>query len=409
MREDSLSPTEPINSPRWGPTTKLVVALTMVAAIAALLIRFQFILPPLLIAILLAYLLYPIASFLQRHLHFSWGLSVGLLYLIIVILLLGLLTAGGLGLIQQAQSVVRLVQEGLTTLPDLIAGLNGKIIQIGPFRLDFNTLDLNALSRQALDIVQPLLSRTGSLLSTLAGSAATFLGWTFFVLLVSYFILSESGGLRGRILNLQIPGYTYDLARLGRELGYIWNAFLRGQIIIFFLTVLVYLILLSILGVRYAIGLAFLAGLARFVPYVGPAINWTVLVLVAYFQDYKLFNLPPLTYALLVLGLALLSDQIFDNFVSPRVLSKALKVHPAGVLIAAIIAANLLGIIGVVVAAPILATFILLWRYLIRKMLDLDPWPEPETRPAPLPAGARLLITLRRFWRDLRRRFGKPA
>ncbi len=409
MKEESISPTEPISSPRWGSTTKLVVALTLVASIAALLIRFQFIITPLLVSILLAYLLYPIASFIQRHLHLSWGLSVGLIYFLIVILLLGLLTAGGLGLIQQVQSVVRLVQDGLTTLPELIAQMSGKTFQFGPFRFDFNALDLNALSRQALDTIQPLLSRTGSLLSTLAGSAASFLGWTFFVLLASYFILSESGGLRGRIFSLQIPGYTHDLARLGRELSYIWNAFLRGQIIIFFLTVLVYLILLSILGVRYVIGLAFLAGLARFVPYVGPAINWTALALVAYFQDYKLFGLSPLSYTLLVLGLALLTDQIFDSFISPRILSKALKVHPAGVLIAAIIAANLLGIIGVVVAAPILATVILFWRYLIRKMLDLDPWPEPETRPIPTPVGARLLVALRRFWRNMRRRFRKPA
>ena len=123
-------------------------------------------------------------------------------------------------------------------------------------------------------MVQSLLSQTGTLLSTVAGSAAGFLGWTFFVIFVSYFVLAESGGLRGQIVPLDFPGYTQDFERLSRELGRIWNAFLRGQIILFFVAVIVYSIVLSILGVRYAIGLAFVAGFARFVPYVGPLINY---------------------------------------------------------------------------------------------------------------------------------------
>jgi hypothetical protein len=53
------------------------------------------------------------------------------------------------------------------------------------------------------------------------------------------------------------------------------------------------------------------------------------------------------------------------------------------VLIAAIIAANLIGIIGLVLAAPVLATLRLISRYVSRKMFDLDPWPEGEMRPPP--------------------------
>jgi len=57
-------------------------------------------------------------------------------------------------------------------------------------------------------------------------------------------------------------------------------------------------------------------------------------------------------------------------------------VHPAAVLITALIAANLIGILGVVIAAPFLATISLLGRYIMRKMLDLDPWPSGEAVPA---------------------------
>jgi len=70
-------------------------------------------------------------------------------------------------------------------------------------------------------------------------------------------------------------------------------------------------------------------------------------------------------------------DWIIDSFVTPRIMASTLKVHPAAVLIAALIAANLLGLLGVVIAAPFLATVTLLGKYIMRKLFDLDPWPEP--------------------------------
>jgi hypothetical protein len=69
-------------------------------------------------------------------------------------------------------------------------------------------------------------------------------------------------------------------------------------------------------------------------------------------------------------------------------------------LVAAIIAAIIFGILGVVVAAPILATAALLWKYTMRKMLDLNPWPEEEQHQQPPPPGSRFLVSIRRFFRN---------
>jgi len=389
-------------SPSWGTNTKLVIALTIVVVIGALLVKFEFILTPLLIALLMAYLFYPIANFLKRKLRLSWTASVAVIYIFIIILLLSLLTLGGVGLVQQVQSLVTIVQDAIIALPQLIADISGKVYHFGPIKVDFSALDLQSLSSQILGVVQPVLSRTGTLVGTLASGAANFLGWTFFVILVSYFVLAESGGLRGQIIPLDVvPGYTQDYERLSRELGRTWNAFLRGQMIIFFFAVTAYFIVLSVFGVRYAISLAFLAGLARFIPYVGPLINYIVLVLVAYFQVFKLFGLTPFAYTLLVLLTAIFIDQIFDYIVSPRILSDALKVHPAAVLVAAIIAANLFGLLGVVVAAPILATAALLWNYIMRKMLDINPWPEEEQHHPQSPPIPKYLAPIQRFFRRL--------
>ena len=97
-------------------------------------------------------------------------------------------------------------------------------------------------------------------------------------------------------------------------------------------------------------------------------------------------------------------DQIMDNLVTPRIIAQALRVHPAAVLIAALIALRVLGLVGVVVAAPILATVALIWNYTMRKMLDLDPWPQGAPAPPPPVRPAGIWISLRKFWRERIRR-----
>ncbi|MFZ5819659.1 MAG: AI-2E family transporter [Chloroflexota bacterium] len=402
-----MAQSTPTSSPRWGAMTKLVIALTFVAILAGVLIRFQSIIAPLLLAFILAYLFYPLASALNRRLHFSWRAAVGSIYILLVLILLAVITVGGLGLVQQIQSLIKLVENSLVELPELVASIVEWVNLHSPIPVDLGVLDINSLNEQLISVVQPLLGRTGQLLGTVASGAAQVFGWAAFVLLVSFFVLSESGGLREGILKVNVPGYNNDIARLGRELGRIWNAFLRGQIILFMMAVVTYTILLGALGLRYALGLALLAGLARFLPYVGPAINWVVLVLVAYFQGFKLFGMEPLAYTLLVVILALLVDQIFDNLVSPRLMADTLKVHPAGVLVMALVAANLLGILGVVIAAPFLATLQLAGRYILRKMFDQDPWPEPESDSDTAPALP-LLARLRRTFDLLRRKKQNP-
>jgi predicted PurR-regulated permease PerM len=401
MTEQSQTP----SSPTWDANTKLVVALAVMVVIGAMFVKFQFILSPLLISLMLAYLLHPLAGFLHQKLRLAWGAAVAIIYLLFVALLLGLLTLGSVGLVQQGQGVITMIQDGLTALPHSIQEFSGKVYQLGPLTLDFRGLDLNDLSKRALEMVQPLLSETGALLGSLAGGAANFLGWSIFVIFVSYFVVAESGGLRSQIITVDFPGYTDDIKRIMRELSRIWNAFLRGQIIIFFIAIVIYLIVLSVLGVHYALSLALLAGLSRFLPYFGPTINWIILAIVSFFQGSQLFGIEPFYYALLVFSSAFLIDLILDYMIIPRIFSDTLQVHPAAVLVAAIIAASLFGFLGIVIAAPILATAALFWKYIMRKMLNLNPWsPEEEQRPLPPSIADLIRRFLLKFGLDLKKR-----
>ena len=159
---------------------------------------------------------------------------------------------------------------------------------------------------------------------------------------------------------------------------------LRGQLTIVIMVILSYTVLLSILGVRYAIAIAIIAGLARFVPYIGPLVTYAVMALVTFFQGGNYFGMSPGYYTLMTIALSIIMDQTYYNLVSPRIMGRSLGVHPAAVLIVAIIAANLIGIIGLVLAAPVLASVMLLGRYTVRKMFDRDPWSDYKEELEPM-------------------------
>jgi predicted PurR-regulated permease PerM len=390
-------------SPRWGAITKLVVTLTAVVILGAVLVRFHTIIVPILMAFILAYLFHPLAGWMKKKLRFSWAVAVNIIYLVLVIALVSLLTWGGVGLVGQIQNLIVAIQNNIDQLPAFIDTLSHKVFSLGPLTLDLSRFDWQTIGQQVLGYVEPALGKVGGLVGTLAESAASTLGWLAFVVIVSYFFLLESGGLRDRIIKIDIPGYAEDLSRLKNQLGRIWNAFLRGQIIIFVSKVIVYTVVLSLLGVRYSIGLALIAGFASFLPYIGPAINWIVLGLVTYFQGSTIFGLSPFGYVVMTIIVALVIDQIFDNLVAPRVMAQSLRVHPAFVLIAAIIAANLLGVLGVIVAAPLLATLQLIGRYTMRKLLDKDPWPPEDDMPPP-PRQPRYWRRFLRWLRSLRKK-----
>ncbi len=368
--------TESQRSPSWGTTTRLVIGLTLVAILAGIFIYYRSIVSLLVLASIITYLFQPIVSFLTGKTRLSWRMSTTLVFLLFIILLIGLLTGAGLAIAQQATGLVWVVQEFSENLPDLANDLTVFLEQYGI--KDF--INLSDLANGLLETIQPLLGQAGSIVGSLATGAAASIGRIFFIVFVAYFILSESQRV-GEITFDQIPQYDYDIGRMTRQLRVIWESFFRGQIIIFVMVFVVYLIILSGLGVRYSIALSALTGLAVFVPYVG---SWTasiVMVLVTFFQPVNYFGLLPWQYSVMVLAISLTTNFVFDNYITPRFLGRTLDIHPAAVLVAALFMASLMGVIGIFLAAPVVATIKLLGMYVFRKMFDLDPWPEPEEEP----------------------------
>ena len=375
-------------SPYWGITTKTVVGLAVVAAIGAVLYFLRPIMGPLLLAFVLSYLLYPLVQRFSQVTRFSWGISVGIVFVTFIILLLGFFSAAGIALFQQIRSLIEAVSQMLSNLPRLISALPGHILVIGDFQFNLSNLDLDieTLVKEAINNLQPLLGQTGSWVGAIATSTASFFGWMAFILLITYFILSEAHkkNTEETIPFFELPGYNYDFFRISRELKRTWNSFLRGQIILVIIEGVVDATVLSMFGVRYALVLGLLAGLGRFIPYVGQFTNVLVSGLVTYFQVSNYLGIDSTLFTIIVIVWVVLLDTVMDNVVAPRIFGQSLGLHPAAILVTALIGAQLIGLPGIILAAPVLASLRLIGRYVSRKMLNIDPWREPDIETPPI-------------------------
>jgi predicted PurR-regulated permease PerM len=399
-------------SPRWNLPTKLVFGLALVAIGIWLLVQFKNFLGPIIVSFLLTYIFHPAASFLQKKIKIPWRAAVTIIYVVAVIALLGLLTWGGLTLLDQVQNLIAFIEKNINQIPQLVTDLTQTTYNIGPFDFSLSGLDWSDLTDQIVGAIQPIIGQIGSIAGSVATGAANVILVIGIILLISYFMLVESKGVTNRLENIQIPGYTADMQRMGQELNNIWNAFIRGQLIVVLITIIVYTAYLGSMGIQFFFGLALVAALGRFIPYIGAWITWITYGLVALLQGTTIFNLPPGIYALILLGGAILIDTLLDNLLVPKVMSENLKVHPALVLVGALIAVDFLGVIGILLAAPVLATLKLFFGYLIDKLTDQDPWEELDNTP-PV-ERAKWAIWLDELWAkisswlvDISKKFGK--
>ena len=369
-----MQPEDKPISPKWSTSTKIIVTLLFLAGAIALLFRFSSLLNTLITAFIIAVLYHPLAEWIHKKTKLPWAWSVSIIYFITVVAVFGLLTVGGIALINQIDGLIKFLQNTLYELPNFFKQLASTNIEIGPFNLDFSYINWDQVGNQLLSTVEPILTRVGNFFGGIATGTVGVIGSFLLSLLISFLVITETEGARNKIIKLEIPGYQEDFRRLGEKLNTIWNKFVRGQALIFLARFIMYLIILSSLRLRFVLGMALLATLGNFIPYIGVAIVWIINFFVALFQGTTIFGLNPFPYAMLVMGVGWILDNAYDTFFAPRIMANVLKLHPAAVLVSVLIGLNLFGILGMFLAPPMLASLKLLMDYSEKKLLDQDPW-----------------------------------
>lgn len=378
-------------SPRWSLLTKAFVGAIILLVIIGLLSRFHDVIPILITALILAFLIVPLVRLLRERARFSWGLAANICFLLVLFIIIGFSVWAGFAIVDQLQALFQAIQSMLLDLPEELAEISTDTIVFGPWEIDLSQLDLPALAENVLATIQPVFGQVSTLIASLASIAIESLASIVFTFAVAYFIIIDYPRIRSAVRDIQLPHYQEDFHRLRIALATIWNAFLRGQLLVVTSTGLLTWTLMSVLGLNFSLGLGVLGGLAKFVPILGPFTAGLVAALVALFMPANWYGLTPLGHAILVIICVIVLDQLIDYIVVPRIMGASLNLHPVFILFGLLIGASLAGVLGLLLSAPMMASLILLGRYIFRKMFDLSPWDpsidvlsEPRTPPARL-------------------------
>lgn len=365
---------EPVH--RWGAATKRIVIVSILILLALILYRFRIVIPPLMIALLLAFILDPIADFLTDRARLSRGVATALVFIVLIVAGLGVMAAP-VTAVPSIQRAVLSAQIDFTRIITDTGAFFERPLEIRGYSLDLSSVyeELSAmLSRFVGSVAQGTLD--------LAFSIASGAFWLVFILMAAFYLVKDADRIIEQLDILAPPGYRDDFVRLRRQITVAWNAFLRGQLLLGSALAGITTIACLVIGLPYAWLMGLLAGVMEFVPNIGPIIAMVPAVLVALFQGSSFLPMSNFWFAVLVAGLYIVIQQIEGNLLLPRILGRSLNLHPLLVLIGIIVGGSMAGILGMLLAAPVLATLRIVGRYVFCRLYDHDPFVEPEEKVA---------------------------
>jgi predicted PurR-regulated permease PerM/phosphoglycolate phosphatase-like HAD superfamily hydrolase len=361
-----------MTSKRWGSTTKIIVTAALVFLAIVLLITFRAMIRPTIIALLLTFLLYQPVNWVQQRTAWSRGVSIVAIYLLLILLLLAAPVIFIPRLVESFESLVIVLD---TLVVDLQTATSAPILSVGEYELS-----VNILFQQLGEILQNILSPAAAGALGFALTLTTTILTTVYVLVLGFWLLKDIHKLQRLVLQSLPADYREDARRLGQELGAIWTAFLRGQFALGLVIGVVTWIAMTIVGLPNAAGLALLAGIMEFLPTVGPGISGAVGTLVALFQGSTWLPVNNFIFALIVLGLYVIITQVESVYLIPRLVGRRVHLHPAVTFTGIISAAVTVGVLGVLLITPTIASVRVILIYVLRKLRDEEPFQPPHVQ-----------------------------
>lgn len=354
---------------------RLLLLVFALGAVLFLVARLQLVVVPLVIAVLLSALLSPLIGYLLRA-------KVPRTLATTIVMITGIAAVAGV--------FTLVINQFVDGLPELSAKAQAGVKQIQD-SLKSGPLHLSDEQLQGLfQNVQDWFGTNRETLTSGALSTATTLGHVLtgvFLVLFSTFFFLRDGRRISRFLIGLLPLRARTSMVSAAEVS--WTtlvSYVRATVLVAFIDALGIGLALFILRVPFAFPLAALVFLGAFIPIVGATVSGAVAVLVALVDQ-------GLVVALIVLAVVIGVQQLEGHVLQPLIMGRAVAIHPLAVIVAIAAGIVLAGIIGALVAVPIVAVLNTGIRHLadIRRAEENgepDPGPPaPTGPPAPLRPG----------------------
>jgi len=362
----------------WEPAFRYTILTVLIIVTALTLWYIRGVFEPLIIAALTAYFLSPAVNFLMARFKLGRKVAANIVYFSVLILLIAIPFTVLPDLLDEIQGIVKDVNRTLDGLQQMLQ----QPIQLGGFPIYLS----NLIPAVRDPFGTGFVPGPQDALRLIEVVSRNFL-WTLVILVTAYYLMIDWSRLRSWLIELAPENEQSDLHRLYHEIRKVWMGYLGGQFRLMVILAVIYSLAWSIIGLPGAVIIGTLAGLLNLLPEVGPAAVAILAVVVALVEGSTFLPLSNLWFAVLTLGVYLLLNNIKTIWLQPRILGHSVLLHEGLVFVGIITAIMLQGVLGVLIVVPLLATVLVVGRYLRRRMLGLssfdDGIPTPLADPGP--------------------------
>jgi predicted PurR-regulated permease PerM len=343
------------------------------------------VLDSIIIAALLAFLIEPLLRWAVNRLHAPRWLALTITYLVIAAIAFGAVLFLPILLIDSIAQIdfSEIIADIDAWLTDLAARLEAS----GFLGIDFPGMsavgDAASQGETGGGLLDPgaLLGAFESALAAaagLVGVVVSVVSSIFFVLIIAVYLSVDSERLLRPLPRLVKGPNEYDVLEVGRRMNRVWGDYVRGESIMMIVIGFTTFVVTWLIGVPGALFLGVIAGLLEVIPTFGPIIATIPAVLIALFQGSTRFDdMNNFLFALIVIAAYILIQQLESNIIQPKVMGTSVKIPPILVLISITAAYQVAGILGAILAVPVVASAKVVLAYLWAKVHSRDPWASP--------------------------------
>jgi len=334
----------------WYPKTARILCTLLIFALGlAFLCGARETLTLFLFAILFAYFVDPLVSWLEKPLRRRIA-AIGAVYLLLIALLVGLGFLIGPKVAGQANALA-------TGLPSLLdkAGSGELVSQVGQKHgwSDARQARIQNFFVSHKDVILGFGRNLGQKLA----QPARHIWWLVLIPILSIFFLRDGQSIAQNLVALGRAQEDRKTIRgIVGDVNLMLGSYIRAQLTLASLTVVAYTVVLSLLHLRFAFVLGPLAGMFEFVPVVGPAIGAIIVFVIA-----VLTSDPHLIWVVVFLGIWRL---VQDYVNAPRIMGESLEISPLVQILAVLSGGEIGGVVGALVSVPTVATLRIIWKRL---------------------------------------------
>jgi predicted PurR-regulated permease PerM len=293
------------------------------------------------LAIFLAHLIAPLVNRIDRITprRVSRNAVLAIVYLALIGIALAVLIPVGAKIGEQASTLASRLPEALKNDPLARLPLPAWMETWRPSVAEFLAEQTSGFG----DNVVPLLARVGPGIVSGIGSAVAVV----LIPILSFFFLKDGGLMHDAIVDCFQPSRQTLAEEILADLHLLVAQYIRAVVLLAMATFASYSVVLSAMGVPYAVLLASVAGMLELIPFVGPLTAGVAAILVAGVSGYP---------HLLWVFIFLLFYRLFQDYVlSPYLLSSSVEIHPLLVLFGVLAGERVAGVPGMFFSVPVIA------------------------------------------------------